>query len=50
MRYLLFVILCCFSLTQQVIGQGQIVDKIIGVVGAEVILLSDVEENIFCKA
>ncbi len=45
MRYLLFVILCCFSLTQQVIGQGQIVDKIIGVVGAEVILLSDVEEQ-----
>ena len=45
MRYLLFSLLCCLSFVQPVFGQGQIVDKIIGVVGAEVILLSDVEEQ-----
>ena len=44
MRYLLFSLLCCLSFTPA-FGQGQIVDKIIGVVGAEVILLSDVEEQ-----
>ena len=45
MRYLLSALICLFSFTNTVFGQGKIVDKIVGVVGAEVILLSDVEEQ-----